>query len=175
MLIKGQGPIDAEALAPTERYVTAMIRSGCPIKVEVEVVLSQDFKPVSWFSKDAWFRAKIDVVLEKEKGVISLFDWKTGKTIKDNDDQLRLCAAAHGVLHPTVKRYSGKYIWTAHKQTTGMRELDREEIKEVWQEFLPKVKRMEDAWRTEHFPCKTSGLCRGWCPETTCTHFTPRR
>ena len=45
--------------------------------------------------------------------------------------------------------------------------ITKAEIPKVWQEFLPRVQRMEDAWASEHFPARPSGLCP-WCQVNDC-------
>lgn len=169
--LKAIDPQDEEALAPVERYVTAMLRSGLQCHAELEIALDRDMKPVKWFAKTAWFRAKIDVVLLNRKHTEArLYDFKTGKTIKDDEDQLRLCGAALSILYPSVEQYEGKYIWTAHQQVTGIKPFKREDIKYIWEDFLARAARMEQAWRDERFPQRPNGLCRKWCPVKVCPH-----
>lgn len=175
MFIQGRGPLDLEALAPVEPYCTAMLRSGCPIEAELEVALTRDMKPTRWFSKDAWLRAKLDVVLAKTKTHTVLYDWKTAGKIKEDEDQLRLCAAALSTTRPHIESIEGKYIWTKHKQVTGIKPLSRAEIPAVWEEFLHRVVRMEAAWASESFPARSSGLCNGWCPNDKCIYWRGKR
>ena len=91
----------------------------------------------------------------------------TGGKIKDAPDQLRLCAAALAVVRPYLQEFTGKYIWTQHKQVTGIEPINKTDIPKIWQEFLPRVARMEEAWRTENFPARPSGLCP-WCAVEPC-------
>ena len=162
---------DPEALLPVEPYVTKMLRSGLRPEAELEIALTRELKRTSWFAKDCWFRIKLDVVLSNFKGTEGkLFDYKTGKTIKEDDDQLRICAAALSVIRPKTEEFTGKYIWTAHKQVTGIKPLTKADIPAIWADFLPRVKRMEDSWRTEIFPVRRSGLCGKYCDVTTCIH-----
>ena len=157
LFLKGIPHKDEEALLPVEPYCTAILRTGHKVEAEVEVALTRGMAPVSWFAKDAWFRAKLDVVVTKVKeNSVSLLDWKTGGKIKDAPDQLRLCAAALAVVRPYLQEFTGKYIWIA-----------KADIPKIWQEFLPRVARMEEAWRTERFDPRPSGLCP-WCAVPDC-------
>ena len=144
-----------------------MIRSGHRLEAELELALTRNLTPTSWFAKDAWFRAKLDVVLTKvkEKTVV-YYDYKTGK-IKDSPDQLRLCIAALSVLRRDIENFDGKFIWTAHKAVTGIKPIHKSEIPSIWQEFIPRVERMEQAWESENFPERPSGLCP-WCSIPNC-------
>lgn len=159
---------DNEALEPVESYVTAMIRSGHRLEAELEIALTRNMKPTSWFSKDAWFRAKLDVVLTKlREKAVCYYDWKTGGKIKDNPDQIRICLAALSVIRPQIENFDGKFIWTAHKTVTGIKPFTKAEVPSIWQEFLPRVARMEQAWESENFPARPSGLCP-WCGVDGC-------
>ena len=175
MFLKGIPHKDIEALKPVEAYCTKMLRSGCRIEAEKEVVLNKDLKPVkegpkTWFSKNAWLRVKIDVALEKSNKINSLFDFKTGRTIKYDTEQLELNALALGVLRPQVEVFEGRYIWTQHKQVTPIGQpmiVKREDVSLLWEKWLERVYRMEQAWRLEKFPERPSGLC-GWCNVGNC-------
>ena len=168
LFLKGIPHPDIEALKPVEKYAEAMLRSGHKVEAELEVALTRQLKPVSWFSKDAWFRAKLDVVVTKVKeNAVQLYDWKSGGKIKDDEDQLRVCAAALSVVRPYLQEFGGKYIWTKHQQTTGIKPITKADIPKVWQEFLPRVQRMEDAWASEIFNPRPSGLCP-YCQVVNC-------
>jgi hypothetical protein len=167
--IKGKPVTDTEALKPVQPYLTAFQNCGAKnVEAELEVALNRNLKPTGWFFDDAWFRAKIDVIvtLKCNKSVM-LYDWKTGKSIRDEPDQLKICAAALARDRIHLENFNGKFIWTAHGETTGMDPLTREGIKNVWAEYLPKIERMEEAWRTEIFPARPSGLCP-WCSVDKC-------
>ena len=160
MFLKGIPHNDEEALAPVEKYCTAILRTGHKVEAELEIALTRNLSPTSWFGKEAWLRAKLDVVVTKrEEKTVALFDWKTSGKIKDDQDQLRVCAAALAVIRHDIQEFTGKYIWTKHQATTGIEPISKADIPKIWQEFLPRVRRMEEAWRTETFPARPSGLC----------------
>lgn len=172
--IKGIPHDDPEAELEVQPYLNAILSSPHKKEAEVELALTRDMRPCKWFDKNAWLRAKIDVVVTKDIGVngmkaCTILDWKTGGKIKDNDDQIRLNFAALSVVRPSLVYFDGKYIWTKHKVTTGARPASKEDIPAIWAEFLPRVHRMEDAWNNERFPPKQSGLCSAkWCPVEGC-------
>jgi hypothetical protein len=37
-------------------------------------------------------------------------------------------------------------------------------VPKLWQEFAPRVQRLEEAHQQNKFPKKPSGLCNKWCP-----------
>ncbi len=167
LFLQGRNPDDDEALKPVEPYVTAMLRSGHFPEAELAITLTEDFRTTTWWAEDAWLRVKIDVVLTKAKTTALLYDYKTGATIRDDPAQLKLCAAVLSTVRPHLEHFEGKYIWTAHKTTTGIDPVVKNDVPKLWGEFLPIVARMQQAWDNDHFPAKPSGLCP-WCPVNNC-------
>lgn len=138
---------------------------------ELELGLTKNFKPTGFFDDDCWYRGIIDVGVD---GVVSfLGDYKTGK-VKDDHDQLKLFAATYMSAKPHVERCKTAYLWLKHDKVT-QKEFRREEVPVIWQEFLPRVARMEAAFNTDKWVKKPSGLCRGWCPVHDCDFWRPKR
>jgi hypothetical protein len=46
----------------------------------------------------------------------------------------------------------------------------RKDQLKIWEKFLPRAKRMEEAHKTSEWPKRPSGLCREWCPVRDCEH-----
>ena len=67
--------LKALKLAKTLR--TACTEKGT-VRVEASVVLDSSWRPVSMFTKGAWFRGKLDVLVQKAKGLLHVIDWKSG-------------------------------------------------------------------------------------------------
>lgn len=144
---------------------------GSLLESEVEIVLNEDMQQLTgksaWFSKEAWFRAKLDVLITDNNKVF-YGDWKTGAKVKDETEQLKLGCAALSVARPKLETFTGKLLFTRHKTITGGCNLDKAGVQQVWADTLPRVKRMEDAWRSEIFPARPSGLCP-WCQVENCS------
>lgn len=166
LTLKGKDHKDPEAFTPVEPYVTAMQSSGHAVEAELTLTLTDAMLSTTWFAEDAWLRAKIDVVVTTDT-TVNIYDWKTGKTIRDSPDQLNLNAAMLSVVRPEIELFNGKYIWTAHQQITGIKPIPKKEIKNIWSENFRVVERMQAAWDQENFPARPSGLCP-WCPVKDC-------
>lgn len=154
---------DPEAFKEVEKY--AKLFRSAKAQAEVEIVLDQDMKPLTgskaWSSSEAWYRGKLDVVLTQGSAA-KYWDYKTGKTVKDDAEQLETCLAALAVKVPGLEQFSGKLIWTRHQEITGGVELDRAGVARIWADRLARVERMVQAWKSENFPARPSGLCP-WC------------
>lgn len=136
-------------------------------QAEYRLALNNEFLPVEFFAKDAWVRAVGDVVKVHGDAAFAC-DWKTGK-YRDGDGQLKLQAAVKFATYPHVQRVGIVYAWLKEKRTT-VRVYKRDEVPGIWQEFLPRVKRMELAIQNGDFPPNPSGLCRQYCHVLSCEH-----
>lgn len=135
--------------------------------VEQNLAITKDFEPTEWFGKDAWFRAKTDVV--KITGRVALaIDWKTGKITEDGS-QLAMMAQCVFAHHPEVQKIRTEFVWLKEDATTRA-DFAREDMAKVWAGLLPRVQLLQHAYETQTFPPKPGGLCRRWCGVVSCPH-----
>lgn len=131
--------------------------------------------PVSYSSKDAWLRAKIDVtILYEGRCVAEVFDWKTGKP-KDDDTQLLLYAGCTLADYRSVNQVKSGYIWLQTMQPSKPLTVDRADYYENWRPFEQTYGDLVRAYQTGVFPPKPSGLCNGWCDVTRCEFWKPKQ
>lgn len=162
--IKSGTPLP-DYLHRAEPIVQSLEGSKGVVQAEYKLALNSQFKPVEFFARDCWVRAVGDVIKIHENRSLQL-DWKTGK-FRDGDDQLKLQAAVSFATYPHVDDITVVYAWLKEDRTT-VRRFARDQSPQIWQDFLPRVRRMEHAYETDDFPPKPSGLCRKWCKVTTC-------
>jgi len=129
--------------------------------VEHKFALTASFKPTTFFAKDAWVRGVIDFAAVGTKSASAL-DWKTGR-VKNDGDQMKLFAAAMVSSFPYLESVKTGYVWLAHGKLTSQ-EFRKDEVPVIWQEFVPRVRRMENAMETDKWLPNPSGLCRAYCP-----------
>ena len=91
----------------------------------------------------------------------------TGKP-KDNHEQLMLFAALLLHHYPELEVIRTGYVWLAHGSKITSKEFTRADVPQIWEEFLPRVKRLQQAVDADKWPKKPSGLCRAWCPVLDC-------
>ena len=135
------------------------------VQAEYKYALNEKLQPVEFFARDTWVRAVGDVVKVHEDRALAL-DWKTGK-YRDGDDQLKVQSNVMFATMPHVQKIGVVYAWIKDKRTT-VRTFERKDVPMIWQEFLPRVKRMELAHANKDYPPKPSGLCRKWCAVKSC-------
>lgn len=154
-----------EALPPDMerygRYVDKILSYEGKRVVEERVALNKDLRPTKWMAKDVWVRGIIDIgVVGSDRAY--LLDWKTGKH-KPDSDQLKLFAALAFAMYPWVDNVTTGFIWL--KEGKFDKEVfTREQLPEIWAEFLPRLSRVARAYVEDKWTPKPSGLCRNWCP-----------
>lgn len=138
---------------------------------ERELAISEDLQFVDWFDKKAWGRCKIDVTVVAPPRII-IGDWKTGK-VKEDLIQLKINTCFLALEYPDIEEFAARYIWLKFNEVTpkdGSGDFTRDDIPRLWDEILGTAHRMEQAWTSENFPARSSGLCKDWCNVTSCTH-----
>lgn len=157
-------PTGYDMLVP---WCDRLVTSPGKLSVELQLAIDKDFGPVPWFDKRAWFRAVVDVLLIN--GAVGLaIDWKTGKIIEDSV-QLALIAACTFAHYPELKAVRSEFIWLKEDATTR-EDFMREDIPRLWQLLWPRIEQLENAYLNTTYPAKKGGLCKRYCPVTSCPH-----
>lgn len=129
---------------------------------EHKFAIDRNFQPADW--KASWSRGIADlVVLHNNKAAV--FDYKTGK--RKPSEQLDLYAVYVFHHFPHIDSVSTNYVWLKERKI-DRKTLNRPDTPNVWQAILPRVSKLESAYQRDSWPARTSGLCRGWCPVTSC-------
>lgn len=137
------------------------------VLVEQKFALTAEFAPCTFFDRSAWFRGIADALIIKGPVALAI-DYKLGKVVEDSQ-QLALLAACVFAHHPDVQKIRTEYWWLKD-EATSRAEFLRTNIPEIWRNILPEVKQLQHAHETMTFPPKPSGLCRRYCPVTSCPH-----
>lgn len=132
---------------------------------ELKLAINKSFQPVTWFDKSAWCRGIVDLNIENGTKALAL-DYKTGKR-KPDSTQLQLFAALLFHHKPYLENITTSFVWLKDKKLDTER-FERGQIGNIWQEFMPRVQRMEIAFDKDKWMPQPSGLCRAWCPCTDC-------
>lgn len=132
---------------------------------ELKLAIDKSFRPVKWFDKSAWCRGIVDLNIENGTKAIAL-DYKTGKR-KPESTQLQLFAVLLMHTKQYLEQVTTGFVWLKEKKIDKAK-FDRDQIGMIWQEFMPRVQRMEVAYDKDKWIPQPSGLCRAWCPCTGC-------
>lgn len=152
-------------MAKYKKYIASILKVPGVIEVEKQFALDEQFQPVGWFDKAAWYRGKADVVIICGDTALA-FDWKTGKIQKDSV-QLMLMAQCIFTHYPSVKKVRTIYVWLQDDAVSD-EDFDRQQVANSWIGLLHRVKVMRTSYDTQTYPPKPSGLCRKHCPVVSC-------
>lgn len=151
------------------------LKDGIFYDTERKISLDINGKPVNEFFGDhIWWRGVIDwrCINEPEKRA-TLVDYKAGKP-HDKWKQLGMFAIHTFLQFPTVDLVNAQFYWT--KTATATKKVwSREDVPHLWSMFLPDLKQYAQAFKTDTWQERPSGLCNGWCPVTKCPHWRPKR
>lgn len=134
---------------------------------EQKLAITAEYVPTGWFADDVWFRTILDLMVVGDKHAV-VVDHKTGKT-KNDMTQLELMAAVGFLIRPQLEVIDAAYVWTKSGKVTGKR-IHAEDCIDIWSNILPRVERLQEAHRKTEFPPTHSGLCKRYCPVTSCPY-----
>lgn len=138
---------------------------------EYEMGLTENLEPCGFKDENVWYRGIADlVILNKDKKLAWIIDYKTGKSAKYADKgQLELMALAVFKHFPEIDRVNAGLLFTVCKQLITEK-YTREEESILWGKWLADYHRMEEAANNDVWNAHPSGLCKRHCPITECPH-----
>jgi hypothetical protein len=167
--LTGEAPLDPE-LEPYRAYLDKIAAGSGTMHVEKQLAVNRGLTPCAWEAPDVWLRGIVDV-LHVDGTRARVLDHKTGKP-KPQSLQLKLFALLVFLHYPEVKEVKTGYFWLKTKETT-IESYSRIDMLDLWNEFLPDLKQYKQAFDTDTWTPRPSGLCRGWCPVTGCEFHRP--
>lgn len=153
-----------------ERYPLTFEMQPGELLVEWQGAVDRDGRPVDFWSEEAWWRGKLDVVMANGRAAV-IADWKTGKP-REDPDELETFAVLLQAAYPALERIAGVYVWLKDG-TLSRHPHDLSGTGQKWEELQTRWAKVEDAARLDYWPEKQTPLC-GWCPVKSC-RFNPRR
>jgi hypothetical protein len=155
-----------------DRYLAPINAAPGEKVVEQQLCFNAQWEQVEWYSKDAYFRTKQDLLIINGKSAVA-FDWKTGK-MKDDFTQLDLNAAVTMHIDQNIEQVTSAFFWIQSK-TIAPKTVTRAQIPDVWGAVMPRVERYQQAHAAQDFPPRQGFLCKGYCPVKTCQFWEPKR
>lgn len=137
------------------------------IVAEVKGAITKELEPCDWFDKNVWLRCILDVLHTKGQEAW-IIDWKTGK-VRPNSKQLKLFALFVMTTRPNINVCHTSFEWLAHSCSTK-EVYTRDDLDDLWSEFVPDLKLYVQAFKTDTWPKKPSGLCKQYCNVMDCEY-----
>lgn len=138
---------------------------------EYKMGLTEKLEPCGFFDDDVWFRGVSDLtIVDKEKGIAKVIDYKTGKSAKYADKgQLELMALATFKHFPEVKVVKGGLLFVVcNAFIKDTYTIDNEH--KLWEKWLTEYAKVEKAFEVDTWNPRPSGLCRAHCVVLDCPH-----
>jgi hypothetical protein len=162
-------PPELENFEPVMEWIEAQPGD---MYVEHQIALNRGGQPCGYWATDVWYRGVIDVMkVATDEALIR--DWKTGKSHSDYT-QLNLFAIHTFLAFPKVQRIRAEYYWTPTMSRTGDT-FTRDQMSKLWKPFLGDLRQYAEAFISDTWQPRQSGLCRGWCPVVDCEFWQPKR
>jgi hypothetical protein len=168
---KDQTPLPKE-VDEHEPFMQRLAQLPGTTYTEQKVALSRHGHPCPFFGPSVWWRGIIDYRKVHANEAL-IIDYKTGKP-HQKFGQLKLFALYTFASDPEVETVTTKYYWTRTKSMTGAT-YTRGQSSALWAEFIPNLKQYVEAYKTDTWQPRQSGLCYGWCPVTHCEFWKPKR
>jgi len=144
------------------------------VRPEYQVTLDKTWHPIDKYTKNAWFRGKLDVLRFLSPGEVQVLDWKTGGIGKDGqirendkyDDQLHIYGVAALCALSEVNVASAALIFVdappeigpvLKRDGSGVTREDLESAQRKWEH------RVSAMFRDQTFAPRPGFYCR-WCP-----------
>lgn len=140
---------------------------------ELRLALDTATQPSAFFARNVWSRGVLDY-LSVSGSTAYIVDYKTGKKVPSTD-QLALCSLFVFAKYPAVQTCQTWYYMTQHTSQPVWHTFTRADIPALWGRFIPNLKQYVEAYRTNVWQARTSGLCRGFCAVKQCEHWQPKR
>ena len=164
-------PLDLQEHEPYMRKLEAW---GGHIFTETKIALDRRGQPCHYFARDVWYRGVTDVqIVRNDEATLNLVDYKTGKK-KEKWEQLMMNAIHSFANFPKINIIDARFYWTTD-QTESCRVWGRADIPMLWDAFLGDLRQYAEAFKSDVWQPRPSGLCHGWCLSKTCEHWKPKR
>lgn len=138
---------------------------------EYRMGLTSNLEPCGFYDKNVWYRGIADlIVLDKEKGVAKIIDYKTGKSAKYADkgqlELMALCVFKHFPEIKVVK--AGLLFVVCNAFIKDVYQIDSQS--DLWSKWLQEYGKLEKAYEVDVWNPRPTGLCRAHCVILECPH-----
>lgn len=168
----GNGVVLPPELEEHEPYMQQLDALSGSHFAETKIALDRRVKPCHFFARDVWWRGIIDYQKVADT-TARIVDHKTGKP-HSKFEQLTIFALHTFEMFPNVHVVDAEFYWTTTKKTTSTT-FKREQVPAMWAKLVPDLRQYAQAFHEDVWQPRQSGLCRGWCPVTSCEFWSPKR
>lgn len=167
LYIKDGRPLDA-SFAFLQPILDALGRIPGRKFTEYEMALTHDLRVCNFKAPDYWVRGIADLIIVDDDDLTAhCFDYKSGNNKYPDTDQLDLMSLMIFKHFPHVRHVRSGLLFVL-KDTVTKHNVSRDQEEKLWWRYRERVGRLEKSHATGVWNPTRSGLCRKWCPVTTC-------
>ena len=157
-----------------EPFMTVLEAQPGWVYIEHKAALAKDLTTCEWGTKNVWCRMIIDYLrVDAKERRASLVDYKTGKPHK-KFRQLIIYALWVFQEFGYFDEIDVMFYWTKDRTITK-ETWSRDDVPKLWNELVGDLRQYREAFRSDTWQMRPSGLCLGWCPVIGCKHWRPKR
>lgn len=157
---------------PLSYIVTAFLAAKGELRPEVKLGVDRELQACDFYDPNVFIRGNnADLIIDYGDWAI-VWDYKTGRR-KKGSKQLMLTALMIFARFPRLNRLVCSYIWVQNKDSNKKPEKEvytRDQIPELWPYFLELIREIEYCAHKEIWYKRQNGLCRNWCPVSSCEY-----
>lgn len=138
---------------------------------EYEMGLTENLEPCGFKDEHVWWRGIADLlIINYDTKVAHVLDYKTGKSAKYADKgQLELMALAVFKHFPMITHVKAGLLFVVSKDFVKD-QYPIESEAALWEKWLQQYNRMRDAYVSNVWNPRPSGLCKKHCVVLSCPH-----
>lgn len=134
--------------------------------VEQKLAIDKNLSPCGYNAQGWWYRGIVDYTRILNLAAFAV-DWKTGKKKNNPTIQLALMALLLFQHYPKLEQVHTWFAWLDADDKTAQ-VFNRGDMQTVLQDVLPRVDKLEWAFKNHDFPPKRGFLCKNWCGVVSC-------
>jgi PD-(D/E)XK nuclease superfamily len=156
-----------------EKIIAPIQASGFTLLPEYKMAVDSNMNGVPYDSPNRLFRGDADLLaIDGARGVV--IDWKNGSSKYPDKNQLDAMALLAFGAFPELQTVNGLIVFLQDKKTET-KSMTRQQAPFVWKQWKDRIAAKQRAIASKNFAANPSGLCRGWCPVTTCSHYEAKK
>jgi hypothetical protein len=161
-------------LATHESFMQKLAAQEGNAYIEHKAALAKNLETCEWSSEAVWCRMIIDYLkVDARERHGWLVDYKTGKP-HNKFNQLVIYALWAFEEFGYFDTIDVMFYWTKDR-TTSVKTWTRDDVPKLWGELVGDLRQYKEAFRTDTWQLRQSGLCNGWCPVIGCKYWRPKR
>lgn len=146
-----------------QRMVDALLTKPGKKLAEYKMGVREDGSPCDFFDKTVWMRGVADLlIIDEERGVAYVVDYKTGKDRYPDYDQLELMSLAVMAHFPTIDTVHSALLFVVRNNMLKSK-ITRADADALWWKYRQRVARLEQSIANNVWNPTQSPLCR-FCP-----------